>query len=80
MVYAQHKMFFNQNCDAKCPREDFVRALCQEITMFKQEGNHLLLMLDSNEDMGKGAWHSHLSSCQLRETILKSICRMPFHF
>lgn len=70
-VFAQHKLFFQNKDDDRCPRQAFLEDLCLEIEEYKQEGDSMLLMLDGNDDMRRGALHRSLSACQLRECILE---------
>jgi hypothetical protein len=59
-VYAQHAKYFNSIGRDTCPREAFLTDLSEEIVKLQEAGNHLLLMLDGNED----------TKLQLREVIL----------
>jgi hypothetical protein len=70
-VYAQQKSFFNQHSDNRCPRLAFLQDLCSEIEEFKKEGDHIILLLDGNEDIWTGQVYKHLTGCQLRELILE---------
>jgi hypothetical protein len=69
-VYAQHAKYFNSIGRDTCPREAFLTDLSEEIVKLQEAGNHLLLMLDGNEDMQKGQLAQSLTKLQLREVIL----------
>ena len=69
-VYAQQMVYFNGVNDPRCPREAFIKDLCAELQSFKNEGDHIILLLDGNEDMRKGQLAAGLSECNLREVIL----------
>ena len=70
-VYAQHRQFFNTINDERCPRSAFLTDLCLEINKFKGEGDHIILLLDGNQDMRQGTLASRLQDCDLREVILE---------
>jgi hypothetical protein len=70
-VYAQHCKYFNSINRDICPREAFIIDLTEEITKFKATGDHLVVMLDGNEDMRRGDIHRHFTNLQLREVILQ---------
>ncbi len=69
-VYAQHRQFFNSRDDERCPRAAFLDDLCSTINEAKEEGDNIIVMLDGNDDMRKGAIHQALSQCQLREAVI----------
>jgi hypothetical protein len=77
-VYVQHAKFFNTINHPTCPREAFLIDLKEEITKFQESGDHIILMLDGNEDMRKGPLSNILSTLRLREVILQHHgCRAP---
>lgn len=69
-VYAQHKVYFNFIEDQRCPRAAFIQDLCVAINSFKNEGDHIILLLDGNSDMCKGLLAASLSDCNLHEVLL----------
>lgn len=52
-VYSQHKRYFNsKHCDA-CPRKQFCRDLCAFITECQNEGEEIVLLIDTNENLSQ---------------------------
>jgi hypothetical protein len=49
-MYTQHPQYFNTNNEDRCPREAFIQDLILAINDYKQEVNHIILMLESNSD------------------------------
>ncbi len=70
-VYEQHHAFFNSHGKDICPRVAFLQDLCSEIKDFKEEGDHIILLLDGNTDMRRSDLQYSLENCQLREVILE---------
>jgi hypothetical protein len=50
-VYAQHRLHFNSMGIDKCPRAAFLDDLANDIKKSLEEGAHIMVMLDGNEDM-----------------------------
>jgi hypothetical protein len=72
-VYAQHCKYFNSINQDICPREAFITDLTEEITKFKANGDHVVVMLDGNEDMRRGDIQCHFTNLQLRELSYKNM-------
>jgi hypothetical protein len=70
-VYTQHTKFFNSTGREECPREAFITDLSQEISKMQEQGCHIIVMLDGNEDMCRGNLAKTLRSLLLREVILE---------
>ncbi len=70
-VYAQHSKYFNSINHDICPREAFLMDLKNDILKLQEAGNHLIVMLDGNEDMRCGQLANIFSSIHLREVILQ---------
>jgi hypothetical protein len=68
-AYSQHKRFFQQKDDDRCPRKAFLEDLCSEIELYKADGDNIVLMLDGNDDMRRGDLYNAFSACHLRECI-----------
>ncbi len=70
-VYAQHLTFFNSQDKDLCPREAFLHDLCSAIKEFKEQGDHIILLLDGNTGMRRSDLQTSLENCQMREVILE---------
>ena len=50
-VYAQHQRFFDDQRDDICPREAFIRDLCEELDEWIAQGDQVIVALDANEEI-----------------------------
>ncbi len=69
-VYAQHQLFFTSQNNDRCPRKVFLEDISADIQQSSEEGAHILVMLDGNEDMRLSSIASYFSRLHLREVIL----------
>ncbi len=70
-VYAQQRTYFVSQNDNRCPRAAFLQDLGQEIKYFKEEGDHIILLLDGNSDMKDSDLVKALQAIQKKEVILR---------
>jgi hypothetical protein len=70
-VYAQQAKYFNSIGRDMCPRNAFIIDLKQDLSLLMEAGHHVILMLDSNEDMRRGPVSQALQDLQLQEVILE---------
>jgi hypothetical protein len=69
-VYAQQQRFFDEQLDDICPREAFVRDLCNEIDTWLEQGDQLIVALDANEELRRGPVSTAFKQRNLREVLL----------
>ena len=69
-VYAQQQRFFDEQLDDICPREAFVRDLCNEIDTWLEQGEQLIVALDANEELRRGPVSTAFQQRNLREVLL----------
>jgi hypothetical protein len=70
-VYTQHQHHFNTINDGRCPRIAFLQDLCTDIETFKEEGDHIVLLIDGNSNMRCSDLKEKLTTCHLREVLLQ---------
>jgi hypothetical protein len=70
-AYAQHSKYFNSISRNICPREAFLQDLQKEIEQFQEQGHHIIVMIDGNEDMRRGKLYLTFTNLHLREVILQ---------
>jgi hypothetical protein len=70
-VIQQHARAMASADDFRNPRLAILADLTQEMTKWKQLGDHIVLGMDANEDVRQGEVHDMLSSIGLREVILE---------
>jgi hypothetical protein len=68
-VYAQHRHFYNSHGQNKEPRETMLIDLQHEIRLCVNDGEHVVLMMDCNEDVHSNRMKVFLSSCNMRDII-----------
>jgi hypothetical protein len=64
-VYAQHRQFFATRSSDICPRQAFLDDLSQDIQKSMDDGHHLVILLDGNDDMRASATSSALTHLTL---------------
>lgn len=69
-VHAQHERHLAQLDRLEDPREAFYTDLMAEIATWKATGDHIILGLDANEDVRRGATATIFASLDMRELIL----------
>ncbi len=75
-AYAQHSKYFNSISRNICPREAFLQDLHEEIGRFQEQGRHIIVMLDGNEDMRRGKLSQTFTNLHLREVIIQKHGRL----
>jgi hypothetical protein len=70
-VYSQHTKYFNSIGRNDCPRLAFLSDLKDNIVSLQEEGSHIIVLLDGNKDMRRGALATTFKSLLLREVILE---------
>jgi hypothetical protein len=68
-VYAQQHLYFTSQGIDKCPREAFLSDLATDIHQSMENGTHILLLLDGNEDMRGSAISRCFSNLHLHEAL-----------
>jgi hypothetical protein len=48
-VYVQHQLFFDDQLEDICPREAFIRDLCEELDEWIAQGDQVIVVLDASE-------------------------------
>ena len=69
-VYQQHARAMALNSDFRDPRTAILQDLVEAIETWKLNGDHVILGMDSNEDVRSGEVYQFLSQAGLREVIL----------
>jgi hypothetical protein len=69
-VYSQHQRFLHQKGNDGDPREIFYHDLKTEIQKWKDEGNHIIVGIDANEDIRTGTTAETFRLMGMREVIL----------
>jgi hypothetical protein len=69
-VYAQQNAYFNSIGSSRCPRLAFLQDLCEDIKLFLEAGDNIILVLDGNTNMRAGDLKQALEACSLTEAIL----------
>ena len=62
---AQQKRYWKMKGDNRCPRRIFREQLIEMLSEWKEEGDQLILFIDSNEDMEKGQLQKMLKNSNL---------------
>lgn len=70
-VYAQHNAYIHARDNPRCPGKAFLKNLCEDIKIFLESDDNIMLMLDGNSDMRRGDLKDALESCSLKEIILE---------
>jgi hypothetical protein len=70
-VYAQQAKYFNSIGRDICPRQAFIVDLKHVLSLLMEAGHHVILTLESNEDIRRGPVSQALQDLQLREVILE---------
>jgi len=68
-VYNQHRRFFYNNNDDRCPRQAFLEDLSAEIQTWLDLGDQLMIALDLNEDIRSSTIQSLFASLGLTELL-----------
>jgi hypothetical protein len=68
MVYAQHQTYFDSQDIEGCPHELFTIYLLMEVETWLQQGDQLILLMDTNEDIR--SFHHAIQHTGLQEAIL----------
>jgi hypothetical protein len=69
-VYAQQAKYFNSIGRDICPRHTFIIDLKHDLSLLMEAGHHVILMLDSNEDMRRGPVHLKILHATLVNSLL----------
>ena len=67
-VYNQQGRHFRKLGDRRCPRTIFVQHLGEQIALWKQAGEQVLLFVDANSDVYDGILATRLSQSDIRMT------------
>ena len=68
-VYSQHERYFHQKQNED-PREDILQSLHSTISDWTQQGDHIILCMDANEDVQSTRLKSFINNLGLHNTIL----------
>jgi hypothetical protein len=68
-VMNQHKVYFMNKDNDSCPRKIFVTQLCEEVKKWLEEGDHIVIVIDLNEDIRKSEFTTKMAEMGLREAI-----------
>lgn len=69
-VYPQQNAYFHSIVFPKCPRKAFLQDLCQELTIFLDAWDHIILLLDDNSNTKQSHLKASLELCTLHKVIL----------
>lgn len=69
-VYTQHNAYFHSINRNICPRRAFVVDLIEELIRIKEQGDHILLLIDGNSNMKNSDLASAVTQSHLKEMIL----------
>jgi len=69
-VYSQHRTYFQQIQDDRCPRTAFIQDLCTDIKKGLDDGDECIVMLDGNINMRNSLLSTGFLKLELREAIL----------
>ena len=71
-TYQQQLRYFRGNNDNRDPRTAFYEDLFQDVSVWKQEGDRIIIGLDANEDVRKGETSNFFQAVGMKEAILNS--------
>lgn len=72
MVYSQQRQHFNIINDGRCPRIAFLQDLCNDIETFREEGDHIILLIFGNSNMIRRNMQEKLTNFHLHEVLLQN--------
>ena len=67
---SQQNTYLNSVGDNRCPQTTFLQDLCSDIHKFIEQGDHIVLLLDSNSNMKSSDLLTALTTLSLQEAIL----------
>ena len=70
-VYNQHRRYFRQFGDKRCPRTIMVEHLAEQIALWKRDGDEIVLFVDANSDVYDGILARRLAQDDVR---MKDVC------
>ena len=75
---AQQRRYWRENGDKRCPRKIFREQRIQDLTAWSEEGDTLILFINSNENMENGPLQRMLENNDLQlKDIIKTRSNMP---